>query len=144
MKIEFAEGGKPEYPEKNPRSQIEIDKSQPTCEAWEAISGRRGGRCYWWALCQPESPDNDNDNDQNHLQPELMIMTKIIINGVHDLTSSYRRRESTKLTFRALALHHLKWWFYLYVKDKFFNLKPFFTSYALLAWNYKTCMFIIF
>ena len=29
MKVEFAEGGKPEYPEKKPRSQIEIDKSQP-------------------------------------------------------------------------------------------------------------------
>ena len=26
----LAEGGKPEYPEKNPRGQIEIDKSQPT------------------------------------------------------------------------------------------------------------------
>ena len=42
MKVEFAERGKPEYPEKNPRSQIEIDKSQPTCrldpgsKRWEA------------------------------------------------------------------------------------------------------------
>ena len=25
------EGGKPKYPEKNPWSQIEIDKSPPTC-----------------------------------------------------------------------------------------------------------------
>ena len=31
VKVECAEGGKPEYPEKNPQSQIEIDKSQPTC-----------------------------------------------------------------------------------------------------------------
>ena len=29
--VDFAKEGKPEYPEKNPRSQIEIDKSQPTC-----------------------------------------------------------------------------------------------------------------
>ena len=27
VKVEFAEGGKPEYPEKNPQSQIEINKS---------------------------------------------------------------------------------------------------------------------
>ena len=28
--VDFYEGGKLEHPEKNPRSQIEIDKSQPT------------------------------------------------------------------------------------------------------------------
>ena len=44
VKVEFAEGGKLEYPEKNPWSQIEIDKSQPTCEAWESTPGCRGGR----------------------------------------------------------------------------------------------------
>ena len=38
------EGGKPEYPEKNPRSQIEIDKSPPTCGPRESIPGRRGGK----------------------------------------------------------------------------------------------------
>ena len=38
------EGGKPEYPEKNPPSQIEIDKSQPTCGAQDSIPGGRGGR----------------------------------------------------------------------------------------------------
>ena len=27
VKVEFAEGGKPEYPEKTPQSQIEINKS---------------------------------------------------------------------------------------------------------------------
>ena len=42
--VDFVEGGKPEYPEKNPRSQIEIDKSQPTCGAQESNPGRRGGR----------------------------------------------------------------------------------------------------
>ena len=40
MKVEFTEGGKPENPEKNPRSQIEIDKSQPTCGARESNPGR--------------------------------------------------------------------------------------------------------
>ena len=33
MNVKFAEGGKPEDPEKNPWSQIEIDKSQATCRA---------------------------------------------------------------------------------------------------------------
>ena len=33
VKVDFAEGGKPEYPEKNPRSQIEMDKSQPTYQS---------------------------------------------------------------------------------------------------------------
>ena len=36
--------GKPEYPEKNPRSQTEIDKSQPTCGARKSNPGRRGGK----------------------------------------------------------------------------------------------------
>ena len=45
VKVEFAEGGKSKYPEKNLWSQIEIDKSQSTCEAWEWITGNRGGRC---------------------------------------------------------------------------------------------------
>ena len=36
VKVKFAEGGKPEYPDKSPRSQIEIDKSQSM--------GHRGGR----------------------------------------------------------------------------------------------------
>ena len=27
MKLKFAKGGKPEYPEKNPRNQIEIEKA---------------------------------------------------------------------------------------------------------------------
>ena len=44
VKVNFAEGGKPENPEKNPRNQIEIDKSQPTCGAQDSILGRRGGR----------------------------------------------------------------------------------------------------
>ena len=38
------EGGKPEYPEKNPRSQIEIDKCQPTCGAQDSIRVHRGGK----------------------------------------------------------------------------------------------------
>ena len=42
--VDFVEGGKPEYPKKNPQSQIEIDKSQPTCGAQESNPGRRGGR----------------------------------------------------------------------------------------------------
>ena len=37
--VDFAEGGKLEYPEKNPQSQIEIDKSQPTCGAQDSIPG---------------------------------------------------------------------------------------------------------
>ena len=45
VKGEFAEGGKPQYPEKNPQSQIEINESQPMCGAWELIPGRRVGRC---------------------------------------------------------------------------------------------------
>ena len=44
VKVEFAEGGKPESPEKNPQSQIEIDNSQPTCGAQDLIPGHRGGR----------------------------------------------------------------------------------------------------
>ena len=43
VKVEYAEGGKPEYQEKNPRSQIEIDKSQSTCGAWESIPGCKSG-----------------------------------------------------------------------------------------------------
>ena len=38
------EGGKPEYLEKNSRSQIEIDKSQPTYGAWELIPSHGGGK----------------------------------------------------------------------------------------------------
>ena len=41
VKVEFAEG----TPEKNPRSQIEIDKSEPTCGAQDSILGRRGKKC---------------------------------------------------------------------------------------------------
>ena len=41
--VDFVEGGKPEYPEKNPRSQIEIDKSQPTCGALESNPGGEVG-----------------------------------------------------------------------------------------------------
>ena len=37
--VDFAEGGKPEYPEKNPRSQIGIDKSQLTCGVRESMRG---------------------------------------------------------------------------------------------------------
>ena len=55
--VDFAEGGKPEYPEKNPRSQIEIDKSQPTCGARESNLGRRGGKHQWWPLRQSDSPN---------------------------------------------------------------------------------------
>ena len=54
----LAEGGKPEYSEKNPRSQIEIDKSQPTCEAQDSNPGRTGGMCEWRSLRQPDSPLN--------------------------------------------------------------------------------------
>ena len=43
--VNFAEGGKPEYQEENPQSQIEIDKSQPSCEeARETIPDCRGWR----------------------------------------------------------------------------------------------------
>ena len=42
--VKTVEGGKLEYPEKNPLSQIEIDKSQPTCGAQDSIPGRRRGR----------------------------------------------------------------------------------------------------
>jgi len=42
--VDFAEREKSEYPEKNPRSQIEINKSQVTCGAQESNLGRRGGR----------------------------------------------------------------------------------------------------
>ena len=51
------EGGKPEYLEKNPRSQIEMDKSPPTCGLRELIPGRRGGKREWWPLHQPDSPE---------------------------------------------------------------------------------------
>ena len=43
LKVEFAEGGKQEYSEKNPLSQTEIDKAQPMYRAWESIPSRRGG-----------------------------------------------------------------------------------------------------
>ena len=39
--VDFAEGGKPEYPEKNPRSQIENDKSQPRIRSRVHRGGRR-------------------------------------------------------------------------------------------------------
>ena len=55
VKVEFEEEGKPEYPEKNPRSRVEIDKSRPTCKAWESIPDRRGGRRDWRPLRQPDS-----------------------------------------------------------------------------------------
>ena len=42
--VDFYEGGKPEYPEKNPWSQIEIDKSQLMCGFLKSIPGRRGGK----------------------------------------------------------------------------------------------------
>ena len=35
--VDVAEGGKRTYPEKYLRNQIEIDKSEPTCGAWESI-----------------------------------------------------------------------------------------------------------
>lgn len=54
MKIEFAEGGKPAYPEKSPR--ICIDKSQITCRTQDSIPGCRTGRHNWWRLRQPASP----------------------------------------------------------------------------------------
>ena len=41
VKVKFAEGGKPEYPEENPRSQIEIDISQPTCGAKQSTPSCR-------------------------------------------------------------------------------------------------------
>ena len=40
----LAEGEKPEYLEKNPLSQIEIDKSQPTYRAQNSNLGHRGGK----------------------------------------------------------------------------------------------------
>ena len=50
-KLIFVEGGEPE---KNPRSQIEINQSQPTYEpGWNP--GGSGGRPGWWPLCQPDS-----------------------------------------------------------------------------------------
>ena len=48
-------GGKPGYPEKNPRSQIEMDKSPPICGPRESIPGCRGGKREWWPLRQPDS-----------------------------------------------------------------------------------------
>ena len=36
-------------------SQIEIDKSQPTCGAWYSTSGCRGGMGNWWPLRQSDS-----------------------------------------------------------------------------------------
>ena len=42
--VEFAEGRKPEDPEKNPRSKIEVNKTQPMCGAQDSIPGRRGER----------------------------------------------------------------------------------------------------
>ena len=67
--VDFVEGGKPEYPKKNPQSQIEIDKSQPTCGAQDSIPGRRGGRREWWPLRQPESPASKDDEPSlgNHI-----------------------------------------------------------------------------
>ena len=59
----LAEGGKQEYPEKNPWSQIEIDKYQPTCTAQDLNPSRRGGRQKWWSLRQPDSPSNVNYNN---------------------------------------------------------------------------------
>ena len=44
VKVEYAEGGKPKYPEKNPQSQIETDKSKPTCGVEDLIPDSRGGR----------------------------------------------------------------------------------------------------
>ena len=44
VKVEFAERGKLEYPEKNPQLHTEIDKSQPKCGAQDSIPGCRGAR----------------------------------------------------------------------------------------------------
>ena len=66
MKVEFAEGGELDYPEKNPRSQIEIDKSQRMCGAQDLILGRRGGRRDW-PLFQPDSPQ--------HLTQSVLLVT---------------------------------------------------------------------
>ena len=52
----FLWGRELEYPKKNPRSQIEIDKSQLTCGVQDSIPGHRGGRREWWPLRQPDSP----------------------------------------------------------------------------------------
>ena len=55
--VDFEEGGKLEYLEKNPRSQIEIDwnsvhiRSEP-----ELNPGHRGGRDGWWPLNHPDFP----------------------------------------------------------------------------------------
>ena len=46
MGVDLAEVRKPEYPEKNPRSLIKIDKSRPTCGAQDWIPGRSGGGCF--------------------------------------------------------------------------------------------------
>ena len=58
--VEHAVGGKPEYPEKNPRSQIEVDKSQATCGAKNSNPGLEVG--------------NATDDHYANLTPELLLI----------------------------------------------------------------------
>ena len=44
VKMDLVKKKNLEYPKKNPRNQIEIEKSKLTCKAQNMIPGRRGGR----------------------------------------------------------------------------------------------------
>ena len=77
--VDFAEGGKPEYLEKNPRSQIEIDKSQPTCGAQGSIPGPQ----RWEARALPL----DRSDSLKRQGERLYLSTNLNVNAVEGKAS---------------------------------------------------------
>ena len=77
VNVEFADGGKPEHLEKNPRSQIEIDKSQTTCGAQDSIPGHRGGRrdltTMPTRLFRPKLHDTSSITNKRLIKPLLVV-----------------------------------------------------------------------
>ena len=58
--VDFEERGKPEYPEKNPRSRIEIDWNSAHIRPEPELNlEHRRGRRGWWLLNHPELPRLD-------------------------------------------------------------------------------------
>ena len=63
----FAEGGKPESLEKSPRSQIEINQSQPTYEPWIE------SRSQWWEARMMTSEDGLKPKSNHNPNPNLTL-----------------------------------------------------------------------
>ena len=66
-KLIFAEGGKPESLEKSPRSQIEINQSQPTYEPWIE------SRSQWWEARMMTSEDGLKPKSNHNPNPNLTL-----------------------------------------------------------------------